>query len=71
VRSSNAGHALFGSIAEPERARRVAASLLSGAFFCGWGIRALARGEARYNPMSYHNGSVWPYDNALFAIRRR
>ena len=68
VRSSNAGHALFAGIAEAERARRVAAGLMGDSFFCGWGIRTLARGEVRYNPMSYHNGSVWPHDNALIAL---
>ena len=68
VRSSNAGHALFAGIADPERARRVAAALMSSTFFCGWGIRTIAAGEARFNPMSYHNGSVWPHDNALIAL---
>jgi glycogen debranching enzyme len=68
VRSSNAGHALFAGIADPARARRVASGLMSSAFFCGWGIRTLAAGEVRYNPMSYHNGSVWPHDNALIAL---
>ncbi|WP_114945844.1 amylo-alpha-1,6-glucosidase [Microvirga calopogonii] len=68
VRTSNAGHALFAGIADPERARRVAATLLSPDLFSGWGIRTLARGEARYNPMSYHNGSVWPHDNGLIAL---
>lgn len=67
VNTSNAGHALFAGIASPERARRVAATLLSPTAFSGWGIRTLAEGEARYNPMSYHNGSVWPHDNALIA----
>lgn len=68
VRSSNAGHALFSGIASPERAKRVAATLLSKEGFSGWGIRTLAQGEARFNPMSYHNGSVWPHDNAAIAI---
>ena len=68
VRASNAGHALFTGIASPERARRVAASLMSPEGFSGWGIRTVAHGEARYNPMSYHNGSVWPHDNALCGI---
>jgi glycogen debranching enzyme len=67
VRSSNAGHALFAGIASPERARRVADTLLSEHSFSGWGIRTVAAGEARYNPMSYHNGSIWPHDNALVA----
>lgn len=68
VRSSNAGHALFTGIASPERAKGVAATLLSKEGFSGWGIRTLAQGEARFNPMSYHNGSIWPHDNAAIAI---
>ena len=68
VRSSNAGQVLMTGIASPERARRVASALMDPAFFTGWGIRTLAAGEARYNPMSYHNGSVWPHDNALIAL---
>ena len=68
VRSSNAGHALFAGIAAPERAARVAEALMTTEFFSGWGIRTIADGEARYNPMSYHNGSVWPHDNALIAL---
>jgi glycogen debranching enzyme len=68
VRTSNAGHALFAGIASPERARRVADALLSEHSFSGWGIRTVASGEARYNPMSYHNGSIWPHDNALVAM---
>jgi glycogen debranching enzyme len=68
VRTSNAGHALFAGIADPERACRVAETLMSPDSFSGWGIRTLARGEARYNPMSYHNGSVWPHDNGIIAL---
>ena len=68
VRASNAGHALFAGIAAPERAARVAATLLGDHFFTGWGVRTLAATEVRYNPMSYHNGSVWPHDNALIAL---
>jgi glycogen debranching enzyme len=67
VRSSNAGHCLFSGIAAPERAQRVAETLLAQESFSGWGIRTLAACESRYNPMSYHNGSVWPHDNALIA----
>ena len=66
--SSNAGHALFAGIASPERAARLARLLTEKRFFSGWGIRTIAQGEARYNPMSYHNGSVWPHDNALIAM---
>ena len=68
VRTSNAGQLLFTGIARPERARMVASDLMSQKFFSGWGIRTVARGEARYNPMSYHNGSIWPHDNALIAL---
>jgi glycogen debranching enzyme len=68
VRTSNAGHALMTGIADPRRAASVAAALLNRNGSSGWGIRTLARGEARYNPMSYHNGSVWPHDNAIVAL---
>jgi glycogen debranching enzyme len=68
VLSSNAGHALFAGIASPERAERLAQLLTGKRFFSGWGVRTIAAGEARYNPMSYHNGSVWPHDNALIAL---
>jgi glycogen debranching enzyme len=68
VRTSNAGHALFTGIARADRAALVARGLLGPRFFSGWGIRTVARGEARYNPMSYHNGSIWPHDNALIAL---
>ena len=68
VIASNAGHALFGEIADASRARRVAETLLGTGCFSGWGVRTVARSAARYNPMSYHNGSVWPHDNALIAL---
>jgi glycogen debranching enzyme len=68
VRASNAGHCLFSGIALPDRAARVAHQLFDGPMFSGWGIRTVATGEARYNPMSYHNGSVWPHDNAMIAL---
>jgi glycogen debranching enzyme len=68
VRTSNAGQVLFTGIADPARAALVARGLLRPDFFTGWGIRTVARGEARYNPMSYHNGSIWPHDNALIAL---
>ncbi|PYV88087.1 MAG: amylo-alpha-1,6-glucosidase [Acidobacteria bacterium] len=67
VRASNAGHCLFTRIASPDRARLVAQTLLGPDFFSGWGVRTLGTGEVRYNPISYHNGSVWPHDNALIA----
>jgi glycogen debranching enzyme len=67
VRASNAGHALLTGLALPERAEAVVNTLMGPASFCGWGVRTVAATEARYNPMSYHNGSVWPHDNALIA----
>src|SRR5262249_25371092 len=67
VRTSNAGHSLATGIAHPDRARKIAADLSHASFNSGWGIRTVAQGEARYNPMSYHNGSIWPHDNALIA----
>ena len=67
VKTSNAGHCLYAGIASPERARMVAETLLHPDSFSGWGIRSVAAGQARYNPLSYHNGSVWPHDNSLVA----
>jgi glycogen debranching enzyme len=67
VRTSNPGHCLFTGIAAADRARRVAETLLDPVFFTGWGVRTVASSEARYNPLSYHNGSVWPHDNSLVA----
>jgi glycogen debranching enzyme len=68
VIASNAGHALLTGIADPARARRVADNLLGTSCFSGWGVRTAGASAARYNPMSYHNGSVWPHDNALIAL---
>jgi glycogen debranching enzyme len=67
VRSSNAGHCLFAGIASADRASRVAATLMSDESFSGWGIRTIAATESRYDPLSYHNGSIWPHDNAIIA----
>lgn len=68
VRTSNAGQCLFTGIALPERAPLLADHLLADDMFSGWGIRTVSTRERRYNPMSYHNGSVWPHDNALIAL---
>lgn len=68
VRTSNAGQLLFSGMVHKDRARLVAADLMRPHFSSGWGIRTVAQGEARYNPMSYHNGSIWPHDNALIAL---
>jgi len=68
VCASNPGHLLFSGLPSPARARRVADQLLSPSFCSGWGVRTLATGQPRYNPMSYHNGSVWPHDTAICAL---
>ncbi len=68
VRASNPGHLLFTGLPAPDRAKRVAEQLMGGGFYSGWGLRTLATGQVRFNPMSYHNGSVWPHDTALTAL---
>lgn len=67
VVSSNPGHCLFCGIVDEDKAPKLAATLTSVDMFSGWGIRTLSEGERRYNPMSYHNGSIWPHDNAIIA----
>ena len=67
VRGSNAGHLLYCGIPSPDRAKAVGDLLLAKEFCSGWGIRTLREGEPRYNPMSYHNGSVWPHDTSICA----
>jgi glycogen debranching enzyme len=68
VVASNAGHTLWCGIASAEHAPQLVATLFGDASFSGWGIRTVATGSARYNPMSYHNGSVWPHDNGFIAL---
>ena len=68
VRASNAGHCLLTGIAPTEAAASVARQLLAPTSFNGWGVRTLDEREQRYNPMSYHNGSIWPHDNALIGL---
>ena len=67
VRTSNAGHCLWTGIADQKHGMRTAKLLAGEDFFNGWGVRTVAASEIRYNPMAYHNGSVWPHDNALIA----
>jgi glycogen debranching enzyme len=67
VLASDAGHLLWSGIVPEGVAPRLVATLFSDALFSGWGIRTVGSGEVRYNPVSYHNGSVWPHDNALIA----
>jgi glycogen debranching enzyme len=68
IRSSNAGHTLFTEIASDDHVERIIRQLGSAKYFSGWGIRTIAAGEPRYNPIAYHNGSIWPHDNALIAF---
>jgi len=63
--TSNPGHALMSGLYAPERAAAVAKRLVSPELFSGYGIRTMAEGETGYNPMSYHDGSVWPHDNSM------
>jgi glycogen debranching enzyme len=67
VRTSNPGHCLFAGMVSADRAKHVTDTLMADASFAGWGIRTVAAGEKRYNPQSYHNGSIWPHDNAVIA----
>ena len=67
VRTSNAGHLLYCGVALQDKAARVARGLMEADFFSGWGVRTVAVGESRYNPMSYHNGTVWPHDCSIVA----
>jgi glycogen debranching enzyme len=67
VVSSNEGHCLYGQIATDAQARQLIDRFSQEDMFCGWGIRTLSAQARRYNPMSYHNGSVWPHDNAIIA----
>lgn len=71
VATSNTGQVLWGGIASPERAARVARRLMADDMFSGWGVRTLSSGARAYNPVSYHLGSVWPHDNALIAAGLR
>jgi glycogen debranching enzyme len=67
VLSSNNGHLLWSGIVDEERAEQVAAHLVGPRLFSGWGVRTLAEGEVRYNPIGYHNGTIWPFDNSFIA----
>ncbi|MFG2049888.1 glycogen debranching N-terminal domain-containing protein [Micromonospora sp. NPDC048935] len=65
--SSNIGHLLWSGIVPPERAPQIVDHLMGRALFSGWGVRTLAEGQSRYNPLGYHNGTVWPFDNSFIA----
>ena len=64
---SNIGHLLWSGIIPPERVDAVVDQLMGGELWSGWGVRTMSAGDAGYNPLSYHNGSVWPHDNSLIA----
>jgi glycogen debranching enzyme len=66
--SSNIGHLLWSGIVPEERVDQIVGHLLGSRLFSGWGIRTLASGQQAYNPMEYHNGTVWPHDNSLIAM---
>ncbi len=68
VMTSNGAHCLATGLVDGERAAAMCTRLLADDMYSGWGIRTLSRNEPRYNPMSYHNGSVWPHDNAMAAL---
>ena len=63
--SSNPAHGLYCGIVDPDKAGPMARRLLAPDMFSGWGVRTLSKSAAAYNPMSYHNGSIWPHDNAI------
>ncbi|GIH16995.1 amylo-alpha-1,6-glucosidase [Rugosimonospora africana] len=65
--TSNNGHLLWSGIVPPDRARMVADRLMSDALFSGWGVRTLSTLDAGYNPIGYHQGTVWPHDNSIIA----
>jgi glycogen debranching enzyme len=67
IKASNMGQLLFTGIVPPERVKKVVSLLMGQKLFSGFGIRTVAQGEANYNPLSYHNGSIWPHDTALIA----
>ncbi|MGC5329811.1 glycogen debranching N-terminal domain-containing protein [Micromonospora sp. DT62] len=67
VLSSNIGHLLWSGIVDHDRAEKIAEHLVGPRLFTGWGVRTLAEGEVRYNPIGYHNGTIWPFDNSFIA----
>jgi glycogen debranching enzyme len=69
--TSNAGHCLWSGICDPEKVDAVARRLVATDMFSGWGVRTLSKDSPNYNPMSYHNGSVWPHDTAIIALGLR
>src|SRR5207302_1537067 len=64
---SNVGHLLWSGIVPPERIECIVDALMGEELWSGWGVRTMSSGDAGYNPLSYHNGTVWPHDNSLVA----
>ena len=69
--TSNIGHLLWSGIVDDDRAEEVRAHLLGPRLFSGWGVRTMAEGDGGYNPIGYHQGTVWPHDNSLIALGLR
>jgi glycogen debranching enzyme len=69
--TSNIGHLLWSGIVREEHAEAVVRHLMGDALYSGWGVRTMAVGDAGYNPIEYHNGTVWPHDNSLIAAGLR
>jgi glycogen debranching enzyme len=65
--TSNNGHLLWSGIVDKSKAKAVVRQLMGPRLFSGWGVRTLAEGEGRYNPIGYHVGTVWPFDNSFIA----
>jgi glycogen debranching enzyme len=69
--ASNQGHLLWAEAVDAQRARAIATTLMGEGSYSGWGVRTLSDGEHAFNPVGYHTGSIWPHDNALFAVGLR
>jgi glycogen debranching enzyme len=65
--TSNIGHLLWSGIVPPERTDQIVDRLMGASLWSGWGVRTMSTDDAAYNPLSYHNGTVWPHDNSLVA----
>ena len=66
--TSNIGHLLWSGIVDRSKAKAVVRHIMGDRLFSGWGVRTLAEGEGRYNPIGYHVGTVWPFDNSFIAL---
>src|SRR5207302_571954 len=71
VLASNQGHLLWADAVKPDRAEAICRALMGSSSYSGWGVRTLSSDERAFNPVGYHTGTVWPHDNALFAVGLR